>query len=421
MKILIISFYFPPYNTIGAVRIGKLAEYWLEQGHDVKVITALDQPLLESLPSKFPKEHVFYTDWLNINRLPEMVLGKRKVVTQGYTSKNSLLGKFGKLYKSFLNFPDGQIGWFFPALGAGKNLIKRDWQPDLIYASAKPFTSLLIAKMLASRYQIPWVAELRDLWTANHYYEYSRARRLLESRLEEWVLSGAEMLVTVSEPLANKLRVQHKQTVITVPNGFDPDDYQETIAGILPEDKLNLVYTGMAYEVMQDPSPLFRALADFSERNKVRVHFYGRYLSWVQELVKSYGLEDIVSISEAVPFSMSVALQMQSDILLLLLWNDPAETGVYTGKIFEYFGARHPILAIGKNADVAGCLIEERGAGVVTNDSKVIAASLSKWLEQKFELHEPFVLDEDVSKGLTRQDQFRILDHGLTSAGILRR
>jgi hypothetical protein len=41
------------------------------------------------------------------------------------------------------------------------------------------------------------------------------------------------------------------------------------------------------------------------------------------------------------------------DVLLLLLWNDPRERGVYTGKLFEYLGARRPILGIGPADNVA--------------------------------------------------------------------
>jgi hypothetical protein len=39
MKILIIGFWFPPANVIGAIRLGKLARYLDRHGHDVRVLT----------------------------------------------------------------------------------------------------------------------------------------------------------------------------------------------------------------------------------------------------------------------------------------------------------------------------------------------------------------------------------------------
>jgi hypothetical protein len=38
MRILLLSWYFPPGNTIGAIRVGKLARYLHAAGHDVRVI-----------------------------------------------------------------------------------------------------------------------------------------------------------------------------------------------------------------------------------------------------------------------------------------------------------------------------------------------------------------------------------------------
>ena len=38
-------------------------------------------------------------------------------------------------------------------------------KPDIIFASSSPYTSLIIANKVAKKYNLPWVAELRDLWT----------------------------------------------------------------------------------------------------------------------------------------------------------------------------------------------------------------------------------------------------------------
>ena len=45
MRILFISFFFPPYNAIGCVRTGKTAKYLMRFGHDVRVISAREQNL----------------------------------------------------------------------------------------------------------------------------------------------------------------------------------------------------------------------------------------------------------------------------------------------------------------------------------------------------------------------------------------
>ncbi|MFL5266422.1 MAG: hypothetical protein ACJ8AH_07465 [Stellaceae bacterium] len=62
MKILIIGFWFPPANVIGAIRLGKLARYLDRHGHDVRVLTT-DLGDDRSLPLEIAGERVIYTEY----------------------------------------------------------------------------------------------------------------------------------------------------------------------------------------------------------------------------------------------------------------------------------------------------------------------------------------------------------------------
>ena len=63
MKLLLVTWYFPPSRTIAAVRLGKLARYLLSQGHDVRVVTPLAPPLPQDLEVDFPDDRVARTPW----------------------------------------------------------------------------------------------------------------------------------------------------------------------------------------------------------------------------------------------------------------------------------------------------------------------------------------------------------------------
>ena len=66
-----------------------------------------------------------------------------------------------------------------------------------------------------------------------------------------------------------------------------------------------------------------------------------------------------------VPAEIAREKQRESQLLLLLDWDDPRERGTYPGKIFEYLAARRPILATGGTEDnVVKRLLDETGAGV---------------------------------------------------------
>ena len=93
-------------------------------------------------------------------------------------------------------------------------------------------------------------------------------------------------------------------------------------------------------------------------------------------------MEHMVKIYGLIPFKESIQKQKESTVLLFLGWNDPREKGFYTAKIFEYLGARRPILSIGLEGDVVDELLKETGAGVVVGEVNEIKALLSQWMKE---------------------------------------
>ena len=410
MKLLFITHAFPPWNSIGAVRTSKTAKYLVEYGHKVKVISCKDQSLASNLPLAIPEHCVEYTSWWDINSPVELLLGgKKKVAAKGYYPSVSNLPNWilssGIFYKNFLNFPDGQIGWYPFARQAGSRIINQ-WRPDLIFASAAPFTSLLVASALSRKHRIPWVAELRDLWVDNHNWVRPPWRYYFENLLEHHVLGSARGLVTVSNPLAETLRLKYRIPCEVITNGFDPEDYPSSVNVPHSNGIVHVTYTGQIFDLKRDPSPLFIALNKLGEdTEKIRVHFYGRYLELARNIAVKYKVEHLVKFHQPVSHLEAVKIQTQSDILLLLPGYTNEERGVFTGKLFEYLGARRPILCVGNTGGVAAELVRERAAGVTLTDPDMIAKQLSLWIKQKKDHGEIPSLHPKVGDGFTRKEQ----------------
>jgi hypothetical protein len=199
-------------------------------------------------------------------------------------------------------------------------------------------------------------------------------------------------------------------------NGFDPSDYPAPDGRASPAgNPVRILYTGVVYEGRQDPSPLFAALKELgAEMKMVEVAFYGSFLQKVRELIAVHGVEAVVQVNDPVPYRQSLQMQTEADVLLLLLWNDPEHKGVYTGKLFEYIGARRPILAVGNPGDVAAELIEGRGLGIVSNDVNQILGRLRSWIKQKQETGRiPFSVSQEVAE-FSREEQTRVLEQYLS-------
>ncbi len=436
LKILIVSWYFPPVNTIGALRVGKFARYLIEHGHDVGVVAGSRWGHPETLPLGVSLERVVYADWFDVNALANRV---RSLLTRGRrspeglaaapspppSSENStpeaaqsrsigrmLLSRASDIYFYLLNLPDSHIGWL-PGANRGCRQISRNWRPDLIFGSGPPFTALLACRRLSTRLGVPWIAELRDRWADDPYGEVPSWRAALDQWLERRVLNTSAALVTVTEPWAKFYREKYEKPVATIYNGYDPLDFplENAHDGATGDPNLVIGYTGGIYPGIRDPSPLFDALRILGELGeRCRIIFCGTDPNHVLPLAQRAGVPHLVEVRKGVPYKQSLAFQQSSDVLLLMQWNDPREEGNCPGKFFEYIASLRPVLVLGLENGVPATIVRQRSAGFCSNDPRAIASQLRQWLAEKEQFGRVRALPTSAREGLSRTIQYEKLE-----------
>jgi hypothetical protein len=273
-----------------------------------------------------------------------------------------------RFYSEIFHYPDKGKGWKSSALATGDEFLENE-KVDAIISSSSPVTCHIIAKELKNKHKLPWVADLRDLWTQNHAYPYSILRRMIERRLELETLRHADALVTVTPLWAEKLRDLHKrEEVYTITNGFDPERLGEEKIDLT--SKFTITYTGQIYRGRQDPSKLLIALRDLIddgtiELEDIEVRFYGPEDELLAGEIEKYRLSAIVKQYGVVSREVAFKNQRESHLLLILYWENPQEKGWYPLKIFEYLAAQRTILSTGGfGNDIVEALLEETKAGV---------------------------------------------------------
>jgi glycosyltransferase involved in cell wall biosynthesis len=247
------------------------------------------------------------------------------------------------------------------------------------------------------------------LWADSNYYPNHGWRQRIDRGWEKRILKDAAGLVTVSEPLRCILKARYSKETAVVWNGFDPDDFPPAESLSQESDgPLVITYTGSLYGGRRNPGPLFEAIQGMgSDAQNVQLRFFvsGDCEGVLRQLAKKHAVEAQVQIFGLVSFEQSMKEQCQSDVLLLLLGDPQRSEGVFTSKVFEYLGARRPVLVVGGNEkNVASRLIREREAGVHLNEVDEIKAQLSEWTRRKGN-GELGRLDESVCLGLTRAEQ----------------
>jgi hypothetical protein len=190
---------------------------------------------------------------------------------------------------------------------------------------------------------------------------------------------------------------------IVLNNGYDPED----ALGIEPspepgEDRraLRFVYTGSVYGGKRDLGPFFSAMSAVIHKTRhtpetVVFEYAGGEGKTFREYARSFGLEHRVIDHGRLIRTDALRLQKSADICLLATWNTEAERGVLSGKVFEYFMLRKPILTIvsgDRSGSEIGRIIHRLGAGhcfeCATPERQ---PDLEEWLSS--------ALDEKLSKG----------------------
>lgn len=387
-KVLIITFRFIK-KTIGSIRLRGMAKYLPEFGWEPTILT----PRVEDISNIESQYKVIETQYDDIITKWKQMLGfnaqdtvKKQFGKPIYKSKKLLLDYILKVWEEIFAYPDSRIGWHNYAVKAGEKLLG-EGKYDAILSSSKPETCHLVAKKLKDRFDVPWVADFRDLWTQNHYNDHLLLRRLFEKRLECFTISDADVLTTVSNPLADTLKQFYRdKKVHTIVNGFDPDQLN---LGVNVSDKFTIVYTGVLYQGKRDPEPLFQSISELIKSGKIcsndiEIQFYGTDDEWLFNDIKKYNLEKVIRVHGPISREESIHEQRKAQVLLLLTWNHPTEKGVYTGKLFDYLAAQRPVLAMGISGSVIEELLDETQAGVyVSSIEELKNAILSYYQEYK--------------------------------------
>ncbi|MXO51712.1 glycosyltransferase [Erythrobacter gaetbuli] len=382
LRILFISPNFPPYAQAGAARTGALARHWIEQGHEVTVIGARIGAA-NGIHSGLDHEHLTAI-MLPVEKLPAAEGAPvPSAAPDKPVSRPSRLRRWLWLSRQM---PDRfHPHWTRRAVDTARGLCLAKGF-DLVYSSGPPHSAHIAAQKIAAESGLPWVCEQRDLWADNPYIDRQPVLTTLYNRLGRQVQRHADAFVAVTETAAGELAAQTGKAVTLARNGWDGADFAglEDVTAPLDSERLTIIHAGLIYAERRDPKALFEAIAMLGEdRRRVRAVFYHDEYGFLDQRIAEYGVADCVEMREFLPRSEILKVERQADVLLMCRWPDPAEDGVIPGKLFEYIGARRPILATGLESGEAAAIVREGGFGLATQDAAHIAEQLRTWIAAK--------------------------------------
>ncbi|MBN2169499.1 MAG: hypothetical protein JW738_09665 [Actinobacteria bacterium] len=404
-KLLMVAFFFPPHNKIPALRPQKFAKYLPKFNWQATVLTSYfpepDDPedgKLSQISEDTKVIRAYFPDLLKlIQKLVRIDPGKDtqyQLMESGKLSQNrissiakSFLWPALNFARDWLAFPDKWITWIPFAMFKGCIEMRRE-SYDAIYSTFGPGTNHIVAFLLKKIFNVPWVAEYRDFWSQNFYLGKSAARRRIEASLEKRIIKDADWIIAGNEPYIEELLKLHKgkeNAISSITNGFDPEDHKIDVKPI--RDKFVIVFTGQLIRMQRNPIPLISVVRNLVNKsvikdNKFILTFYTTWEPELERAARDLIERGFVEIHSFVPRSEALHHQKEATALFHVMMDDPLEKLGHGSKIFEYMGARRPILAYAPQGGEVVKLLEETQTGKAATSEHELETILEQWITE---------------------------------------
>jgi len=280
------------------------------------------------------------------------------------------------MVKPFL-LPDVDVEWYPFASRAAAAVVMRQ-RPVAVYTLAYPFTAHFIGRALKRRYGLRWVADYGDPWVINPMSAPPHWRCWLDTRLEESVLLNADRVFFATPETREAYLAYHRVLDAARASvaywGYEPLDFQP--CALQTGHRCRIVYTGTFGMANRSATRLLEALAhpDLADCELIVAGL--SKLDAERLLVdkaRELGIDHRVSFRGFLPRADMIALQQAASVLVL--WGWPGGMQI-PGKLFEYFGARRPILVIaGDDRDPCARLVRDLNRGLAVSDATQVLRS----------------------------------------------
>lgn len=381
MRILLISYYFPPCGGAAVQRWLRWLPELAKAGIGTTVITTrdgdypeIDESLLQQVP---PEVKVIRTRTPRSGRLWKLLQGRKSQLPHGslsYGEQDSAFKKAMIWIRLNLIIPDLRIMWNPAAYRAAVDQI-RIAPPDIVITTGPPHSTHLTGLKLTQRFKLRWIADWRDPWSEVYYLKLNPPGRLslkYHKHLERKVVETADLNLVVSQSIADRLPPGNKTVIY---NGFDEFEMKALAAELQSaqtqgDGLFRIKFIGQL-TAGQDLATILKVISEALQDKEFELSFIGTRLSAEHRKLIKTSLPDKVRFKDFVPHSEALKEMMTAELLILLINYYEGFEGMLTTKLFEYLGSGTAILALGPHGGEAEQIITQYQAGAYFDKDEV--------------------------------------------------
>lgn len=403
-RLLLLSYHFPPGQSVGSLRWQMLAQLAAEQGWALDVITVHPRSLASSDPRRLTglpaSTRVFGVElpdpW--IERLEDMAsrtarsVRPRRAATPATPGAPASTGaapvRAGSLGREEIRWqPTHLRHWVRAYYALRTHWQERRWGVDAarfgatmvepgvhraVLSSGPPHVIHDAARALAARAGLPFIFDMRDPWRLVQRLPEAIASPVvyrLAEQLEKRAVREAALVVTNTGPARDQLRALYPEAadrILAVMNGYDDDPMPPSRHG----DRFVLAYAGTIY-LDRDPRPLFQAAARVIAQlgltpDQFGIEMIGNADSYggvpVSQIGAEEGIGAYVRTGPARPRAQ--AMEFLADATMLVSLPQDSDLAI-PSKIFEYLRFQAWILVLAEPGSATAQALRGTSADVI--------------------------------------------------------
>jgi glycosyltransferase involved in cell wall biosynthesis len=392
-KVLMIARAFPPFQSVGhSIRVVKFIKYLPALGWLPSVLTIDDRREYESdrkqgsetLLSEIPQEVSIYRTFAGEPSLKflekEREFGQRNWLTRVIVK---VLGGARRWAFRNIFLPDRRLVWLPFALRRGRQIVRSEGI-DVIFATCPPHSATLIGAFLKLLTGKPLILDFRDDWIDTpSYHSKPTIIRMINRRLESWVVKTADKVILVTEwskkAFLERYPTQPGDKFILISNGCDLGEFAvlNSMTEAPRNSKFTIVHAGSLNDSKswtRSPATLFQAVHHILQRQpelaeKLTLAFTGFLPEGLKQLVTEMGLSGVVKELGFLPRDEFLRLLHASEMLLVI--NYEGFSTLIPGKIYEYWAIGGPPIFLLSCPGAAANFVEQHSLGLTVEPSDV--------------------------------------------------
>ncbi len=426
LRILVVSYTFPPQAEVGSIRIAQFCRYLPECGIEPTVLSVEEQfyesvdhsrTLPGSLRVLRTPRNSNPLEWYRSLKQIIKASPSRETHSKGSEGGETQGGYYwlrGNL-NALLEVPDRYWGWYWPAVRRADQFFRQQ-RVDAVFSSGPPWTSHLVARHLKRKFGVVWLADFRDPWASAKSVRRRPAWwHQLASRLEKSCVQMADRVLCNTDRLREAYQLQYPDLDLakfrTLTNGFED-------LPVPRSDKINarrqFVHLGSLYGHRRIDTFLI-ALNTLVRSGRLdpasfRVIFQGdmepSHLAQAVKIAPDLLQCDCLEFLPRTSWQQAWNLLWQSDLLLLFQGSHELQV---PAKFYEYLQTGIPMFAVAEEGALTDVL-RATAAGIWVGPANPLDIA-DALLEA---LHLPHRSAEDVSRRLAGQYHYRSLTKKLS-------